>query len=124
MRLLFFVLIIVIFIIFIWGCLKGTKATPKLPLYTITAKNKTCKYTVSLHYDIFSSHELWPILHVWETALSSLHANRKGTKKQARITIFFSFFLNFILFLNFTKKIGGMLVLKLVLTAKSVLSAI
>lgn len=87
MRLSFFVLITVIFIIFIWGCLKGTKATPKLPLYTITAKNKTCKYTVSLHYDIFSSHELCPILHVWETALSSLRANRKGTKKQARITI-------------------------------------
>ena len=110
MRLLFFVLIIVIFIIFIWGCLEGTKATPKLPLYAITAKNKTCKYTMSLHYDIFSSHELLPILHMFGKQLSLPYVPiGKAQRSKPGLLL--------------TKKTEGTLVLKLVLTAKSVLSA-
>lgn len=64
---------------------RGLKQHPNWP---ITAKNKTYKYTMSLHYDIFSSHGLLPILHKFGKRLSLPYVpTEKGTKKQARITI-------------------------------------
>lgn len=88
---------------------RGTNATSKLPLYAVIAKNKTYKYAVFLHYDFFSSHRLYLfcMISLGNSSLSSQRAEGKGTKKQARIAI---------------NKLVHLLMLKLALRAKSVLS--
>lgn len=91
----------------LWG--GGTKTTPQAPRCAITAKNKTYKCMTLLHYDFFSSCGLLPVLHKFgKGSLSSQCANRKGHKKPE---------------LSLAKKPVHLLVLKLVLRAKSVLLA-
>ena len=66
---------------------------------------------MSLHSDIFSSHELWPILHMFGKQLSLPYVPIGKAQRSTPGLLL-------------TEKTGRMLVLKLVLTAKSVLSAI
>lgn len=67
-----------------WGW--GTKTTPKLPLYAVTAKNKIYKYVMLLRHD-FRSPGLLPILHKFGKGPSLFPMCQQERSQEARITI-------------------------------------